>query len=72
MQDEFAIGSQKKAIAAQDAGKFVDEIVPVTVKVGKKEVVFAADEFINRTTSLEKLATLREGRAFRIKNGMLV
>ena len=59
MQDEFAIGSQKKAIAAQDAGKFVDEIVPVTVKVGKKEVVFAADEFINRTTSLEKLATLR-------------
>ncbi|MBE6944753.1 MAG: acetyl-CoA C-acetyltransferase [Ruminococcaceae bacterium] len=59
MQDEFAIGSQQKAIAAQDAGKFVDEIVPLTVKVGRKEVVFAADEFINRTTSLEKLATLR-------------
>ena len=59
MQDEFAIGSQQKAIAAQDAGKFVDEIVPLTVKVGRKEVVFAADEFINRTTSLEKLSTLR-------------
>lgn len=59
MQDEFAIGSQQKAIAAQDAGKFVDEIVPLTVKVGRKEVVFANDEFINRTTSLEKLSTLR-------------
>ena len=59
MQDEFAICSQKKAAAAQDAGKFVDEIVPVTVKVGRNEVVFAADEYINRTTSLEKLGTLR-------------
>ena len=37
MQDEFAIASQQKAAAAQDAGKFVDEIVPVTVKQGKKE-----------------------------------
>lgn len=59
MQDEFAIASQQKAIAAQDAGKFVDEIVPLTVKVGRKEVVFAADEYINRTTTLEKLGTLR-------------
>lgn len=59
MQDEFAIASQQKAAAAQDAGKFVDEIVPVTVKVGRKEVVFAADEYINRTTTLEKLGTLR-------------
>ena len=58
-QDEFAIGSQQKAIAAQDAGKFVDEIVPVTVKVGRNEVVFAADEYINRKTTLEKLGTLR-------------
>lgn len=58
-QDEFAINSQKKAIAAQDAGKFVDEIVPLTVKQGKKEVVFDSDEYINRTTTLEKLATLR-------------
>ena len=59
MQDEFAIASQQKAAAAQDAGKFVDEIVPVTVKQGKKEFVFAADEYINRSTTLEKLGTLR-------------
>lgn len=59
MQDEFAICSQQKAIAAQDAGKFVDEIVPVTVKVGRNEVVFEADEYINRKTTLEKLGTLR-------------
>ncbi len=58
-QDEFAINSQKKAIAAQDAGRFVDEIVPITVKQGKKEFVFEADEYINRTTTLEKLGTLR-------------
>ena len=59
MQDEFAIKSQQKAIAAQDAGKFVDEIQPLTVKQGRKEVVFEADEYINRTTTLEKLGTLR-------------
>ena len=59
MQDEFAINSQKKAIKAQDEGRFVEEIVPITVKVGRKEVVFAADEYINRVTTLEKLATLR-------------
>ncbi len=59
MQDEFAIASQSKAIAAQDAGKFVDEIVPLTVKVGRNEVVFDADEYINRKTTLEKLGTLR-------------
>ena len=58
-QDEFAINSQKKAIAAQDAGKFKDEIVPITVRQGKKEFVFENDEYINRTTSLEKLSTLR-------------
>ena len=44
MQDEFAIASQQKAIAAQDAGHFVEEIIPVTVKQGKTEVSFAADE----------------------------
>ena len=59
MQDAFAIASQEKARAAQDAGKFEEEIVPVTVKVGRKEFLFAADEYINRTTTLEKLATLR-------------
>lgn len=59
MQDLFAINSQKKAIAAQDAGKFKDEIVPLTIKAGKKEFVFENDEYINRVTTLEKLATLR-------------
>lgn len=59
MQDAFSIASQQKAIAAQDAGKFEEEIVPLTVKQGRKEIVFAADEYINRTTTLEKLGTLR-------------
>ncbi|MBR2974853.1 MAG: acetyl-CoA C-acetyltransferase [Clostridia bacterium] len=58
-QDEFAISSQQKAILAQDNGKFVDEIVPLTVKQGKKEFVFDTDEHVNRTTSIQKLATLR-------------
>ena len=58
-QDRFAINSQTKAIAAQDAGKFKDEIVPITVKQGKKEFVFENDEYINRTTTFEKLSTLR-------------
>ena len=59
MQDDFAYGSQQKAIAAQDAGKFVDEIVPLTVKAGRKEILFDADEFINRSTNPEKLGGLR-------------
>ncbi|MBR7163283.1 MAG: acetyl-CoA C-acyltransferase, partial [Clostridia bacterium] len=58
-QDAFAISSQQKAIVAQDNGKFVDEIVPITVKAGRKEIVFDQDEYINRTTTLEKLGTLR-------------
>ena len=58
-QDEFAIASQQKAIAAQDAGNFKEEIVPLTVKIGRNEVVFDADEYINRKTTLEKLGTLR-------------
>ncbi len=58
-QDKFAIASQTKAAEAQDAGKFKNEIVPITVKQGKKEFVFENDEYINRTTSLEKLSTLR-------------
>lgn len=59
MQDVFAIESQEKAIAAQDADKFKVEIVPLTVKMGRKEIVFDADEYVNRSTSLEKLGTLR-------------
>lgn len=58
-QDEFSIQSQQKAIAAVDSGKFKDEIVPLTIKERKNEFVFDTDEYPNRTTSLEKLATLR-------------
>lgn len=58
-QDQFAIRSQEKAIIAQDNGKFVDEIVPVVVetRAGVEEV--AEDEYINRTTTLEKMTNLR-------------
>ena len=59
MQDDFAIKSQQKAIAAVDSGVFKDEIVPITVKEKKVEFVFDTDEYPNRTTSLEKLAKLR-------------
>ena len=59
VQDAFAFESQQKAIKAQDAGAFVEEIVPVTVKSRYGEEVVDADEYINRSTSLEKLAKLR-------------
>lgn len=58
-QDNFAINSQLKAIAAVDRGAFKEEIVPVVVKERKSEIVFDTDEYPNRTTSLEKLAKLR-------------
>ena len=58
-QDEFAINSQQKAIAAVDSGAFKDEIVPVVIKTRKEEIVFDTDEYPNRKTSLEKLGTLR-------------
>ena len=60
MQDALALASQTKAAAAQDAGKFKDEIVPFSIVQKKGDpVVFAADEFINRKTSAEVLAGLR-------------
>ncbi|MEJ7687949.1 MAG: acetyl-CoA C-acetyltransferase [Variovorax sp.] len=59
-QDELALGSQTKAAAAQDAGKFKDEIVAVDIPQKKGDpVVFDKDEFINRKTSAEGLAGLR-------------
>jgi acetyl-CoA C-acetyltransferase len=59
-QDALALASQMKAAAAQEAGRFEDEIVPVTIPQKKGDpVVFAADEFINRKTSAEALAGLR-------------
>lgn len=58
-QDLFAFSSQQKAIKAVDSGKFAKEIVPVEIVTKKDTTVFANDEFPNRTTSVEKLATLR-------------
>jgi acetyl-CoA C-acetyltransferase len=59
-QDALALGSQQKAVAAQEAGKFKDEIVPVSIPQRKGDpVVFATDEFINKKTSSEALAGLR-------------
>jgi acetyl-CoA C-acetyltransferase len=59
-QDALALGSQQKAAAAQEAGRFKDEIVAVSLPQKKGDaIVFAADEFINRKTSAEGLAGLR-------------
>lgn len=58
-QDEFAYQSQQRAIKAQDSGQFKEEIVPITVETRAGEVVVDNDEFINRSTSLAKLAKLR-------------
>jgi len=59
-QDAFALASQQKAAAAQDAGKFVDEIIPVVIPQKKGDpMVFAADEYINRKTDAAALAGLR-------------
>ena len=59
MQDELALGSQMKAAAAQKAGRFKDEIVPVSIKSKKGETLFTEDEFIRADSSKEVLAKLR-------------
>ena len=60
MQDTLALASQMKAAAAQEAGRFKDEIVGVSIPQKKGDpVVFSADEFINRKSSAEGLAGLR-------------
>ena len=58
-QDEFALGSQQKASAAQKSGKFKDEIVPVTIKTKKGDVVVSDDEFIRHDATLDGLQKLR-------------
>ncbi len=58
-QDAFAYASQQKAAAAIDAGKFKDEIVPVQIVTRKETITFDTDEYVNRTTTPEKLAQLR-------------
>ncbi|MFZ0559535.1 MAG: acetyl-CoA C-acetyltransferase [Methylovirgula sp.] len=58
-QDKFALGSQNKAEAAQKAGKFADEIVPVTVTTRKGDNIVDQDEYIRPGTTLEGLAKLK-------------
>ncbi|WP_288392949.1 acetyl-CoA C-acetyltransferase [uncultured Herbaspirillum sp.] len=58
-QDAFAAASQNKAEAAQKAGRFKDEIVPVEIKGKKETVVFDTDEFVKHGVTAEALAALR-------------
>lgn len=59
-QDRFAAASQQKAAAAREAGKFVDEIIPVQIPQRKGDpVIFDQDEYIKPGTQAEKLAGLR-------------
>jgi acetyl-CoA C-acetyltransferase len=58
-QDNFAVASQNKAEAARKAGKFKDEIVPVTIKTRKGETVVDQDEYIREGATLESVAKLR-------------
>ena len=58
-QDEFAVNSQRKAGAAMKSGRFKDEIVPVTIKGRKGDVVVSDDEYPKPETSMEILAKLR-------------
>jgi acetyl-CoA C-acetyltransferase len=58
-QDEFAVASQNKAEAAQKAGRFKDEIAPVTVKTRKGDVVVDADEYPKHGTTIDAIGKLR-------------
>ena len=58
-QDEFAAASQQKAEAAQKAGRFKDEIVPITIQTRKGDIVFDSDEYVRHGTTVESLAGLK-------------
>ncbi len=58
-QDQFALGSQQKASAAQKSGRFKDEIVPVTIKGRRGDTVVSDDEYIRHDANLETMARLR-------------
>ncbi len=58
-QDAFAVASQNKAEAAQKAGKFKDEIVPVTIKTRKGDIVVDQDEYIKHGVTMESVGKLR-------------
>ena len=59
VQDEFAVASQNKAEAAQSAGKFRDEIVPVIISSRKGDIVFADDEYIRKGATMDAMSKLR-------------
>ena len=59
MQDEFAVGSQKKAEAAQKAGRFVDEIVSFKVKDRRGDKIVEQDEYIRHGATMESMKKLR-------------
>ena len=67
MQDEFAVASQNKAEAAQNAGRFADEITPFTVKTRRGETIVDADEYIRHGATIENMQKLRP--AFVRENG---
>jgi acetyl-CoA C-acetyltransferase len=58
-QDKFAVGSQNKAETAKKAGKFKDEIAPVTIKTRKGETVVSEDEYIREGAKIDDMAKLR-------------
>ncbi|MBI4275975.1 MAG: acetyl-CoA C-acetyltransferase [Rhizobiales bacterium] len=58
-QDEFAVASQNKAEAAQKTGRFKDEIVPVTIKSRKGDVIVDADEYPKHGTTIDSIGKLR-------------
>ncbi|MFG1295498.1 MULTISPECIES: acetyl-CoA C-acetyltransferase [Xanthobacter] len=58
-QDEFAVASQNKAEAAQKAGKFKDEIVPVTISTRKGDVVVSEDEYIRHGATIDAMTKLK-------------
>ncbi|MEK1899262.1 MAG: acetyl-CoA C-acetyltransferase [Rhizobium sp.] len=58
-QDQFAVGSQNKAEAAQKAGRFRDEIVPFIIQGRKGDVTVDADEYIRHGATLEAMGKLR-------------
>jgi acetyl-CoA C-acetyltransferase len=58
-QDAFAVASQNKAEAAQVAGRFKDEIIPVTIKGRKGDTIVDADEYIRHGATLDQMAKLR-------------
>ncbi len=66
-QDKFAVASQNKAEAARKAGKFKDEITPVTIKTKKGEIVVDQDEYIKEGVTIDSIAKLRP--AFDPKEG---